>query len=102
MTKNGTRITNSDFQKFRLTAGANQQYSNPVPPPFEGRFAIVTDVGGGMRWTQAVLKTRAPACGRRRRVVLTPRRWCQVRERQLSRATVARKPGSPGRARYKP
>ena len=22
----------------------------PVPPPHEGRFAVVTDVGGGMRW----------------------------------------------------
>jgi len=37
--------TISDFQKFLLTAGANQHYSNPVPPPLEGRFAIVTDVG---------------------------------------------------------
>jgi hypothetical protein len=32
-----------------------------VPPPLEGRFAIVTDVGGGMRWTQALLLTRALA-----------------------------------------
>src|SRR6266436_7221864 len=31
-----------------------------------------------MWWTQMVLLTRAPACGRRSRVVLTPRRWCQV------------------------
>src|ERR1700724_3178377 len=31
-----------------------------------------------MRWTQAVPKTRALSCGRRSRVVLTPRRWCQV------------------------
>jgi hypothetical protein len=29
--------------------------SPPVPPPFEGRFAIVTDVGGGMRWTRMAL-----------------------------------------------
>jgi hypothetical protein len=36
------------------------------------------------------------ACGRRSRVVLTPRRWCQVCERQLSRATVANKPGRRG------
>jgi hypothetical protein len=35
-------------------------------------------------------------------VVLMPRRWHQVREGQLSRATVAIKPGTPGRARYKP
>ncbi len=39
--------------------------------------------------------------GRRSRVVPTPRRWCQVAQ-DLSRvATVARKPGSPRRARYK-
>src|SRR5690348_13285698 len=24
---------------------------SPVPPPLEGRIAIVTDVGSGMRWT---------------------------------------------------
>ena len=27
------------------------------PVPKEGRFAIVTDVGGGMRWTRAALQT---------------------------------------------
>src|SRR6266849_6435440 len=31
-----------------------------------------------MRWTQAALLTRALSCGRRSRVVLTPRRWRQV------------------------
>src|SRR5579862_4290739 len=31
-------------------------------------------------------------CGRKRRVVLAPRRWCQVRERKLSRVTVAKEP----------
>jgi hypothetical protein len=31
-----------------------------IPVPLaEGRIAIVTDVGHGMRWTQAVLLTRA-------------------------------------------
>jgi hypothetical protein len=29
------------------------------PAPSEGRFAIVTDVGRGMRWTQMALLTRA-------------------------------------------
>jgi hypothetical protein len=29
--------------------------SFPVPPLLEGRFAIVTDVGGGMRWTRMAL-----------------------------------------------
>jgi hypothetical protein len=54
-----------------------------------------------MRWTQAALLTRAPACGRPSRVVLTPRRW-----RQVSRGNSAddgdKKARSPGRARYKP
>ncbi len=31
-----------------------------------------------MRWTRVVLLTRALSCGRRSRVVLTPRRWRQV------------------------
>jgi len=46
----------------------------------EGRFAIVTDVGCGMRWTQACAKTRRFDCGRRSRSVLVPRRWHQVGE----------------------
>jgi hypothetical protein len=31
----------------------------PRPVPNEGRFAIVTNVGDGMRWTRAVLETKA-------------------------------------------
>jgi hypothetical protein len=42
----------SEFPNFLLTTGPNQHYSDPVPPHLEGRFAIVTDVGGGMRWTR--------------------------------------------------
>jgi hypothetical protein len=74
----------SDFRKLCLTAKPKQAYCDAVPPTLEGRFAIVTDVGGGMRWTQGVPKTRALICGRRSRVVLTPRRWCQVLEKQAS------------------
>jgi hypothetical protein len=33
---------------------------------------------GRMRWTRVALWTKAFSCGRRSRVVLTPRRWCQV------------------------
>ena len=65
--------------------------------PTEGRFAIVTDVGPGMRWTrqrfardgvagqvERLVSDRQRAdercCSvRRSRVVLTPRRWRQVR-----------------------
>jgi hypothetical protein len=49
-----------------------------IPAHTKGRFAIVTDVGLGMRWTRAALLTRALPCGRRSRVVLTPRRWRQA------------------------
>jgi hypothetical protein len=35
---------------FRLTQITG--LSRAIPFPIEGRFAIVTDVGFGMRWTQ--------------------------------------------------
>jgi hypothetical protein len=66
----------------------------------------------GMRWTWAVLLTRALACGRRSRVVLTPRRWRQVREigdvgpsgptRRDHAGDGDKKARSPGRAQRKP
>jgi hypothetical protein len=40
-----TRLKISDFQKFRLPPDPNQSYMPAVPPRFEGRSAIVTDVG---------------------------------------------------------
>src|ERR1700674_1871314 len=55
---------------------------------------------GGMRWTWAALLTRALACGRRSRVVLTPRRWCQVGGGNFA-GDGGKKARSPGRARYK-
>src|SRR5882672_5621896 len=36
---------------FRFAIAPNQTYSFPRPGPQEGRIAIVTDVGQGMRWT---------------------------------------------------
>ena len=71
------------------------------PVPNEGRFAIVTDVRSGMRWTQAALLTRALPCGRRSRVVLTPRRWRQVGGSN-SVDDGGKQARSPGRARSKP
>jgi hypothetical protein len=44
---------------FRFRRRANQFYESRRPVPNEGRFAIVTDVGNGMRWTLAALKTKA-------------------------------------------
>jgi hypothetical protein len=47
------------------------------PASSEGRFAIVTDAGCGMRWTLCAGDEQCGS-GRRSRVVLTPRRWRQV------------------------
>jgi len=44
----------------------------------KGRFAIVTNVGCGMRWTPWRCLTSGAWGGRRSRVVLIPRRWDQV------------------------
>src|SRR5258707_1942188 len=54
-----------------------------------------------MRWTQAALLTRARTCGRRSRVVLTPRRWRQVGGGN-SADDGGKQARSPGRARRKP
>src|SRR5258708_35864754 len=45
---------------FRFASDPNHFYVPAIPPHTEGRFAIVTDVGCGMRWTRRVLLTRAP------------------------------------------
>jgi hypothetical protein len=71
------------------------------PASQEGRFAVVTDVGCGMRWTQAAPLTKACACGRRSRVVLTPRRWRQVGAEDGA-GDGGKQARSPGRARRKP
>jgi hypothetical protein len=54
----------------------------------EGRFAIVTDVGRGMRWMREAPQDERRKRGRRNRVVLILRRWDQVLC-DLRRATVA-------------
>ena len=46
-----------------------------IPPRTEGRIAIVTNVGCGMRWTRAAAQDGRGRSGRRSRVVLAPRRW---------------------------
>jgi hypothetical protein len=64
-------------QSGSLISPPNQQYIPCRLVPKEGRFAIVTNAG-----RDAVDADRASDegafCGRRSRVVLTPRRWRQV------------------------
>jgi hypothetical protein len=74
---------------------ANQVYIHSYPVPPRGAFRDRHERWCGMRWTQAVLKTRALNCGRRSRVVLTPRRWRQVCG-VFRVTTVAKKPGHRG------
>jgi hypothetical protein len=44
---------------FRFRSDPNQNYKPRHPVPDEGRIAIVTDVGHGMRWTLMVLLTNS-------------------------------------------
>src|SRR6266849_616985 len=44
---------------FRFAFAPNQTYSLRCPGPQEGRIAIVTDVGQGMRWTRERRETSA-------------------------------------------
>src|ERR1700744_2097791 len=86
-----------------FAAGRNQLYSPPIPPPLEGRIAIVTDVGcgdavdalaSGARMTQADEGARADEP---RRVVLIPRRWDQVLPMTNRRGEGGKKARSPRR-----
>ena len=90
---------------FRFAFDPNQTYSFPRPGPQEGRIAIVTDVGLGMRWTHiaeryslartnGVVRT-AKSCG--------PGAPMQaLNERNDPLMTVATKQWSPRRARRTP
>jgi hypothetical protein len=70
----------------------------PVPPPHEGRIAIVTDVGSGMRWTwrrarRALPARTAKSCGP------GPPTLGSSLAKTFREVTVAKKPGTPGRSR---
>jgi hypothetical protein len=70
--------------------------------PTEGRLAIVTNAGRDAVDVGCAPDERA-ACGRRSRVVLTPRRWRQVGDDASHHAGDGGKQArSPGRARRKP
>jgi hypothetical protein len=96
----GVKLWLASFGISEIFACPETQISNICPAVPSHRGALRTSrTRGGMRWTQAALKTRAPACGRRSRVVLTPRRRRQVCGNAGDGDKKAR---SPGRARSKP
>src|SRR5882724_11970596 len=121
----GCRVFFLIFRKifwFPRTPNQIENFSHPVPQ--EGRIAIVTDAGWGAvdaaafcarrdrraGWRKACERspserTRDAARVRRSRVVLTPRRWRQVRgvksaqpglDKTYPWATVAKEPGRRG------
>jgi hypothetical protein len=61
-------------QADTIAENRNHMQISGIPSPFEGRFAIVTNVGSGMRWTQRAARRGAPR-GRPSRVVLAPLGW---------------------------
>jgi hypothetical protein len=74
---------------------------SPIPPPQEGRIAIVTDVGSGMRWTQRF--TRRVSLLADGKDVWSWRSEAGAKVAgSVLQTTVATKRWSPGRARYKP
>jgi hypothetical protein len=77
-------------QAFPLVmSGKSPLEARPSRARKEGRIAIVTDVGRGMRWTLwAAQDERGPSV-RRNRVVLISRRWDQV----LKKLTLLRNDG---------
>jgi len=84
---------------MHLCCRANQWFLFARPAPDqEGRFAIVTDVGRGMRWTRMAQQDEQRQRGRRSRVVLMSRRWHQVDGGKLRWTTVANKSGHRGPA----
>src|SRR6202012_48969 len=79
---------------IRLCRRANQWllFARPVPDQ-EGRFAVVTNVGCGMRWThgvagRAALLRTAKSCGLGASTLASTWRWCL----RITPGMVARKP----------
>src|ERR1019366_7784724 len=85
---------------FPFPFDPNHFYIPPRPIPQRG-VSRSSRTRGGTRWTQAALLTRAWFCGRQSRVVLTPRRWCQVGGSHFA-DDGGKKARSPRRARNKP
>ena len=99
----GSEPTRNLFLKIRNIASHRTQISSislAVPAQHRGAFRDRHERRVGMRWTRAARLTSVPTCGRRSRVVLTPRRWRQVGERNFT-GDGGKQARSPRRARNK-
>jgi hypothetical protein len=85
---------------FMFSFDPNHLHVARVPAHTQGAFRDRHERKVGMRWTRAALLTRALICGRRSRVVLTPRRRRQVSQKCL-RGDGDKKARSSGRVRNK-
>src|SRR3984893_9647894 len=85
---------------FRFAIDPTRIYILAILSHSEGRYANVTDVGAGCDGRGGARDGRCQ-CGRRSRVVLTPRRWCQACGK-YSAGDGGKRARSPGRARRKP
>src|SRR5207253_1090727 len=69
-------LSSPRFKNISLPISVKQNYIHRHPVPLRGASAVVT-TRDGLRWTWKCPDERHGSV-RRRRVVLTPRRWCQV------------------------
>src|SRR6266567_4842019 len=96
------RVQPSRKKYFASRLGRNRFIDSVVPAHQEGRIAIVTDVGLGMRWTQGVeaqslrgratLLRTAKSCGPGAPTLALS----SQRRFRVLRATVAKEPGHRG------
>jgi hypothetical protein len=87
------------LQKYIASDFGKSELGFARPAPITRGGSRLSRTRGGMRWTRGRLRDWQRSCGRPSRVVLAPRRWCQVCGTTVPRAMVANKPGTPGRAR---
>jgi hypothetical protein len=98
-------------EKYFASPFGRNSFIDSTVHPKEGRIAIVTDAGLDAMDAGGAADESA-TCGRRSRVVLTPRRWRQVSRSAMSaltgltrgypRGDGGKQARSPGRARRKP
>jgi hypothetical protein len=72
------------LQKYSCSRFDQITFISALSSPSERGVGHRHERWDGMRWTRGALKTKALSCGRRSRVVLTPRRRRQVLEKQAS------------------
>jgi hypothetical protein len=88
------------WQKYLASPQTQISNISLTVPSHRGALARSSRTRGGMRWTLMAQDDRR-CCGRRSRVVLTPRRWSQAGG-VISAGDGGKRARSPGRARRKP